>query len=79
MAGDAKGMLTGNAFASMDFSFIPFKVTLKNIVGIEVILNWLELEQSNYYLTTIGIESSSTVMNNLSVLFMICLFLFLHF
>mmetsp|Transcript_21943 Transcript_21943/g.19491 ORF Transcript_21943/g.19491 Transcript_21943/m.19491 type:complete len:209 (+) Transcript_21943:931-1557(+) len=79
MAGDAKGMLTGNAFASFDFSFIPIKSGLQSTPGMNIFFKWIEIDQDNFYLKTIGIESASAIINNIGVITSLCILFGMNF
>jgi hypothetical protein len=65
--------ITGMDFALFSFSFI----SLNQLLGISSI-NTSRFPQTDTYLSTIGLESSSCILNNLSIFFSICLLLATH-
>ena len=69
-----KTYLEGQGFVLVNFNMIPSA----DIPGIDIPVDWLESEQTNEALSALGIESKSTLVNNLSLFLMIGLIIFIH-
>ena len=69
-----KTYLEGQGFALVNFNMIPSA----DIPGIDIPVDWLESEQTNEALSALGIESKSTLVNNLSLFLMIGFIIFIH-
>ena len=66
--------LSGMDFVSLNFDFIPFiKVPL-----ISELYLWMKFEQNNDNLEDIGVDDGSTVVNNISFLVILLIFVTLH-
>jgi hypothetical protein len=66
--------IVGMDFALFSFDFIPFT----EAPGISHLASFLNVGQRNEYLETIGLESESSLMNNMSILLTIILTILLH-
>jgi hypothetical protein len=71
---DVKAVLQGNSFMSFDFSFIP----VTKAPGVKQIMDFINIDQDNVYLETIGLESGSGVKNLISVVSVFLLCVVLH-
>jgi hypothetical protein len=71
---DIVQIIIGMDFTLFSFNFIPFAKT----PGITVFASVLDAEQRNEYLETIGLESESSFVNNLSIVFTVLLTLCAH-
>ena len=69
-----KTYLENQGFVLVNFNMIPSA----DIPGIDIPIDWLESEQTNEALSALGIESKSTLVNNLSLFLMIGLIIFIH-
>ena len=66
--------LSGMDFVSLNFDFIPFiKVPL-----ISDLYLWMKFEQTNDDLGDVGLDDGSTVVNNISFLVILLIFITLH-
>ncbi|CAI2386961.1 unnamed protein product [Moneuplotes crassus] len=72
--GNVKVMILGNELFQFNFNFIP----LKSLPKIPEIMDWLDIEQENIYLETIGIESRTSLLNNFSFAILMVFFLVLY-
>ena len=61
-------------FALGSFSFIPFE----DILIFETLYNWMNLPQSNSNFESVGLESGSTLINQLGMLLLLVLLVLLH-
>ncbi|CAI2378033.1 unnamed protein product [Moneuplotes crassus] len=59
---DIKGIILGNKALSFDFSIIP----VQEIPKFNCITSWIDIDQKNVYLETIGFGSASSLVNNFS-------------
>jgi hypothetical protein len=66
--------IVGMDFALFSFDFIPYT----EAPGISHLALFLNVDQRNEYLQTIGFKSESSLMNNMSILFTIILTILLH-
>ena len=69
-----KTYLEGQGFALITFNFIPSA----DIPGIDIPVDWMEADQPNELLESLGIESKSTFINNLSFILTIFGIMALH-
>jgi hypothetical protein len=71
---DVKAVLQGNDFMLFDLSFVH----IEKIPGFNLAVESFDSEQENVYLKTIGLESSSGIVNFISVITVIILLVGLH-
>lgn len=70
-----KDYLKSQGFVLVTFNFIPSG----DIPGIDIPVEWMDEEQTNNILESLGIESKSTFINNLSLVVSMTCILILHF
>ncbi|CAI2369754.1 unnamed protein product [Moneuplotes crassus] len=69
-----KAYLEGQSLALVNFNFIP----TTELPGIDIPVGWMHGEQANEILVTLGIESKSTFVNNMSLFIFIFSLVILH-
>ena len=68
---DVKGLILGNELMSFDLGSIP----IRSLPQINWTLNFVDFEQDNVYLQTVGIESQGGIANNINFALSIIMFL----
>ena len=66
--------LAGMDFVSLNFDFIPFI----DVIYISDLYLWMKFDQTNHNLEDIGLDYGSTVVNNISFLVILLIFIILH-
>ena len=69
-----KDYLESQGFSLVSFNFIPSG----DLPLIDIPVDWMQSEQTNEVLKSLGIESRSTFVNNLSLMLMLGLIAFIH-
>ena len=67
-------ILEGNSLALLNFNFIP----VVDLPYVEIPIDWMDSEQRNEILQTLDINSESSIVNNLSLIFTFTLILIIH-
>ena len=71
---DIQDYLAGMDFALFNFGFLPYK----DLWVSRKISEYLHRDQNNEYLDTIGLESSSAIVNQLPLIYTILVLVFFH-
>ncbi|CAI2381146.1 unnamed protein product [Moneuplotes crassus] len=69
--GDVKALILGNELMQFNLDVLPVRALPK----MPEVMDWLKIDQDNAYLETIGVESSTSLLNNFG--FALCMFLML--
>jgi hypothetical protein len=69
-----KDFLKGLSFCLFNFDFI----STENLFGVKEIHNYFDCNETDDYLSSIGIESTCTLINNIQIVLFILIVLFIH-
>ncbi|CAI2380327.1 unnamed protein product [Moneuplotes crassus] len=69
--GDVKALILGNELMQFNLDLLPVRALPK----MPEVMDWLKIDQDNSYLETIGVESSTSLLNNFG--FALCMLLML--
>ncbi|CAI2371646.1 unnamed protein product [Moneuplotes crassus] len=69
--GDVKALILGNELMQFNLDVLPVRALPK----MPEVMDWLKIDQDNSYLETIGVESSTSLLNNFG--FVLCMLLML--
>ena len=71
---DVKAMILGNEFMQLDMSFLP----INKIPKVDEFLEWVSSDQTNVYLKSVGMESETSLKNNINFGFTLLLLISLY-
>ncbi|CAI2386729.1 unnamed protein product [Moneuplotes crassus] len=69
--GDVKALILGNELMQFNLDVLP----VRSLPKMPEVMDWLKIDQDNAYLETIGVESSTSLLNNFG--FALCMLLML--